>query len=273
MQSGLESLNFYKGMKDQTGIARQLGTLGSIYCHQSELSLSEQHHRQSLEICQRLGFKLWEINQLGGLGKVYLKLEDYPKAIGYFESASKIAEETGNQHVLTNQLNDLSAVIIKQSMATQSSHSANQAIQLAERAIQITEKSGDRVQRANACANLAQACVLVKDLSRAHEAALQAGNLFTEFVGPTHEKVLYLMGMAENLKQKIIADYKQGLDWRRAFNCPNCRDRFPWVLQFDTAFEAGLDFLQTKCPKCGVEFIIDRSSDKCDNRDQSIPIH
>ena len=142
-------------------------------------------------------------------------------------------------------------------MTSQSIQAMEQAVQVAAKAVKISETTGDRVQLANACANLAKACVLTKDIARAYNAAIRAGKLFGELMGPNNKNTRSILALAEKLKQRIDSDYSQGIDWRRAITCPICGDRFPWSLQFDSAFEAGVDFVKTKCHSCNNEFSID----------------
>jgi len=118
----------------------------------------------------------------------------------------------------------------------------------------VAESSDDPALLADACVNLANAFVHAKDLAQALEMASRAERLYGEVVGPMHENTLQMNAMAKKLEQKITADYKDGVDWRRSYICASCGDRFPWSLEVDKMFESGLSFVISDCPNCGVAF-------------------
>lgn len=138
-------------------------------------------------------------------------------------------------------------------MNNESMKAAERAVHAAQKAVEIARKTGDQAQLAKAYGNLAQANLHAKDPAKAFDAAVQAQELFDRILGPEHDWTVQNANLANMLKDKIETDFKQGIDWRRTFTCTNCGDRFPWALQWDAYFKAGLDFVQAKCRNCGAD--------------------
>jgi len=63
----------------------------------------------------------------------------------------------------------------------------------------VSWKKGKNKKGKNACANLAKACVVAKDLSRAYEMAIRAGNLFINLLGSALAKIRANYELAEKL--------------------------------------------------------------------------
>ncbi len=198
------------------------------------------------------------------MGKIHIARKEFYNAISQFEKASEIARQLGDLHILVNQLNDLSIVFYDKSIS-QDDNSNNitivkRAVQTAEEAVSISKNTGDRVQLANASANLAKAYLLTNDIARAYSAAYQSGRIFRELVGNSDSRSISMLSLAEKLKLKLDNDLKLGMDWKRSFTCSMCGERFPWNSQFDSSFELGMDFVSTACPTCHASFDIYKPS-------------
>jgi tetratricopeptide (TPR) repeat protein len=78
------------------GITHCLALLGAVRYSQGRLADAVDCERRGLEVARRAGNRLQEASQLNNLGWLHLRLDDHPAAAGYYERATRLAEQDGH---------------------------------------------------------------------------------------------------------------------------------------------------------------------------------
>jgi len=85
-----ESLDKFRGLNDQKGVAAGLNNCGMIFCVQKKHRLSITQHRRSLEICRQIHDTLLEERNLFNLAIVYSDMGKNDSALYYAQKAREI---------------------------------------------------------------------------------------------------------------------------------------------------------------------------------------
>ncbi len=85
-----ESLDKFRGLNDQKGVAAGLNNCGMIFCVQKKYRLSITQHQRSLEVCNQIKDTLLQERNLFNLAIVYSDMGKYDSALYFAQKARDI---------------------------------------------------------------------------------------------------------------------------------------------------------------------------------------
>ncbi|MGM0510733.1 MAG: tetratricopeptide repeat protein, partial [Thermoplasmatota archaeon] len=91
MEYSMKSLSEGENINEQQGVAMALEKIGEIHKLKGELDEALRYYNESLDVCRNINFSSYTGYNLCGRAKVYLKMDEYEKAL---EEASKALKDS-----------------------------------------------------------------------------------------------------------------------------------------------------------------------------------
>ncbi|GID32279.1 AfsR/SARP family transcriptional regulator [Paractinoplanes brasiliensis] len=158
---------------DDLGRAHMLRSLSGPEIELGDLTAAARHLGQSLELFDRLGLRREQSLVYRNLGQVSVHRKEYAEAVGYFESALRVAESLGE---LSDQVNVLSCLA--------GAHGRQgdfvTGMDLADRALSIAEALGNPSAQALGHETRAEICLFRGDLRASLASRKRAAELFRQ---------------------------------------------------------------------------------------------
>ena len=134
-------------LKSSIGIANNLGNIGIVYHSISDYPKALEYYQKTLALNEELHNKQGIAINVGLLGNVYIELGDYRKALEYYEEAIARNEEIGNKRGIAMNLGNSGNAYNFLSMY-------EEALQCYEQALKINEEIGSKEGIASNVANM-----------------------------------------------------------------------------------------------------------------------
>ena len=188
--------------RGQETIHTIISHLGSAYGELDDYRKAIRYFEQALAISEGSGDKKSKGADLGNLGNPHYRLGDYWKAIAYYEQALAIAKEVGDKKAMGNHLGNLGVAYEKYG-------DYRKAISYGEQALTISEESGSKRKKSIDLNNLGNAYHSLGDMRKAISYHEQALAISEEIQGKKAKG-----GRLTNLG----GDYEQLGDYRKAIS-------------------------------------------------------
>jgi predicted ATPase/DNA-binding SARP family transcriptional activator len=91
-----ESLDLYRELGDEEGIARAIAELGGIAIHEGDLDGARERYEEAVPLFRKQGRPSRVAAALGNLGTIAHMQHDYATAVGYYDEAIELAKTTGD---------------------------------------------------------------------------------------------------------------------------------------------------------------------------------
>jgi predicted ATPase len=91
-----QSLDLYRELGDEEGIARAIAELGGIAIHEGDLDLARERYEEAVPLFRRQGRQSRVAAALGNLGTIAHMQRDYATAVGYYDEAIELAKASGD---------------------------------------------------------------------------------------------------------------------------------------------------------------------------------
>ncbi|MCS7073631.1 MAG: tetratricopeptide repeat protein [Bacteroidia bacterium] len=88
-----QALQLYQELNDQEGISIIKGSIGNVYVRLNQYGKALEWQQESLRIARKLNMKSWVAVMLGNIGNVYIAINRYEAALEYHREALRIHEE------------------------------------------------------------------------------------------------------------------------------------------------------------------------------------
>lgn len=105
-----QSLDFFKLLKDSTGIAEVYHNMGVAKEHLGFYQESLDYYQHAYEIRKKLGLKSEVAFSLNSVGNIYVFLNNYSRALELYLESLKISEELINKTAIANTFNNIGMV-------------------------------------------------------------------------------------------------------------------------------------------------------------------
>ncbi|MBX7154845.1 MAG: adenylate/guanylate cyclase domain-containing protein [Candidatus Kapaibacterium sp.] len=200
-----KALSIAEELGNKAGVATKLGNIGSVHQNLSDYPKALEYYGKALSMFEELGNKAGVSIWLGNIGIVHQNLSDYPKALEYYGKALTIAEELGNKAEVAAWLGNIGSV-------HQNLSDYPKALEYYGKALTIAEELGNKAGVANHLGNIGAAYSTVEfegfDAVKAEEFLLKALAISTEIGAKS-----YLVGFHKTLSEL----YEHEKRWEEAF--------------------------------------------------------
>lgn len=185
-----QALAIYRELRDRTGEAAALNSLGEVYIGWSQYSKALETLQQALAITKEVKDRSGEGKNLNSLGKVYNGLSLYFKALDVLQQALLIHREVGDRVGVGKTFNNLGEVYTNLGQYSR-------AMELFEQALAIHREIGNKVDVGMALDNIGLVYVDLGQYAKALEFHQQALSIFRELTNRAEEaNVLNNIGLA-----------------------------------------------------------------------------
>ncbi len=149
-------------INDKAGLAKTLGTIGSVHIDLGDFSNALEYNEKALRLAEELDNNAGVATYLGTIGLVYGNLSDYPIALEYLGKALSIDEELGNKKGVARHLGNIGLVHHYLSDYAK-------ALEYFGKAMSISEELSDKAHLANSLSNIGNVHENLGDYPRALE--------------------------------------------------------------------------------------------------------
>ena len=91
-----KSLELYRELGDEEGIARAIAELGGIAIHEGDLDRARERYEEAVPLFRQQGRQSRVAAALGNLGTIAHMQHDYATAVGYYDEAIELAKGSGD---------------------------------------------------------------------------------------------------------------------------------------------------------------------------------
>lgn len=193
---------FKQGKVSEVYVAWSLGGIGAIYLHIDDLVSAEGHFREAYDIFQRIGHKKGLATTMNRFGQIALARRDLRSAMEWFQRAYNVSLGV-DSNCQINSLNKQGWILVLE-------HRWDEAVELLNKAIRLAQQVHDDYQQAESLIDLAD----VLERMGHHEQSQQALSEAEE-IGQRYS-YNYLLGLAKESQGDIrysVGDYQAAFDY------------------------------------------------------------
>jgi tetratricopeptide (TPR) repeat protein len=184
------SLEITDQMADKNGSAGTLNNIGAVYTHINNYDKALEYYLMSLKKMEEVGDKKGIAYTLNNIGVIYKMLKEYGKSLEYYKKSLEIKEEMGIQRDVVGSLNNIGIIYLK-------IKDYQKAVEYTERSLKLAQEIGDQYTIANALNSLGN---IHKESGR-HEISMEhfirANKIFSS-IGTNYEIAESLMNIGNS---------------------------------------------------------------------------